>query len=117
MSGPLAVIRLALVPSSVLDQVRRRRDPLDPLARRARGRYAGWEQVGIDDDLIIAVRARAHDLEWHYLFGDGTPFGGGGSWLPTARPVPLIERVQLWLSGRRGSSVAFMRDADTKTNY
>jgi hypothetical protein len=115
VSGPLGVIALPFVPSNILDQVRRRRDLSDPLAQRARGRYAKWQQVGIDDDLIIAVRARARDLQWHYLFGDGTPFGGGGSWLPTARPAPLVERVQLWLSGRRGSNVGFLRDAGTKT--
>jgi hypothetical protein len=115
VSGPLTVIALPLVPSDVLDQVRRHRDLSDPLAQRARGRYVKWQQVRIDDDLIIAVRARANDLEWHYLFGDGTPFGGGGSWLPTARSAPLLERLQLRLSGRRGSNVGFLRDASAKT--
>jgi len=96
VSGPLTVIAVPFVPAHVLDQVRKHRDPSDPLGQHARGRYATWQQVRIDDNLVIAVRGRGSDLQWHYLFGDGTPFGGGGSWLPTARPVPLIERVRLW---------------------
>jgi len=35
------------------------------------------------------------------MFGDGVPFGGGGSGLPTARRPSLLERVQMWISGRR----------------
>jgi hypothetical protein len=66
--------------------------------------------IAIDDDLLIAVRARGHLLEWHTMFGDGTPFGGGGGWLPTAQRASLLERATLWLSGHRGSVVTFTRD-------
>jgi hypothetical protein len=112
VSGPLATIAMSVMPADVLDQVRTYRDPTDTLARRARGRYAKWQQVRIDDDLLFAVRGRGSHLEWHPMFGDGTPFGGGGGWLPTARRESLLERAQLWLSGHRGSHVQFARDID-----
>ncbi|TMF79294.1 MAG: hypothetical protein E6I18_07480 [Chloroflexi bacterium] len=114
VGGPLAVIAVPLIPAGILEQVRDHRDPTDPLARRARGRYAKWQQVRVDDDLLIAIRGRASDLQWHFLFGDGTPFGGGGSWLPTARRASLLDRLRLWLSGRRGSHVAFLRETNAK---
>lgn len=109
VSGPLGVIAMPVMPADILEQVRTCRDPTEPLARRARGRYAKWQQVRIDDDLLIAIRARGSHLEWHSMFGDGTPFGGGGSWLPTARRESLLERAQLWLSGYRGRHVEFAR--------
>jgi hypothetical protein len=59
--------------------------------QRSRSRYAKWQRVRIDDDLLIAFRARGSDLEMHYLFADGAPFGGGGGWLPTARRAPLLR--------------------------
>lgn len=114
VSGPVAVIAMPVIPATVLAQVRTHRDPSDALALRARGRYATWQQVRIDDDLLIAIRARGSHLEWHTTFGDGTPFGGGGGWLPTAGRESLLERAQLWLSGYRGRHVEFIRDSDVK---
>jgi hypothetical protein len=112
VSGPVAVIAVPVLPAMVLAQVRTHRDPSDVLASRARGRYATWQQVRIDDDLLIAVRGRGSHLEWHTTFGDGTPFGGGGCWLPTASGETLLERAQLWLSGYRGRNVDFYRDRE-----
>lgn len=109
LNGPLAVIALPVIPARILEQVRSHRDPTDVLALRSRGRYAKWQQVRIDDDLLIAFRARGSHLEWHHLFGDGTPFGGGGSWLPTVRRESLLQRARLWLSGYRGRRVHFPR--------
>jgi hypothetical protein len=103
---------MPMMPANILEQVRTHRDPTEPLARRARGRYAKWQQVRIEDDLLIAVRGRGSHLEWHPMFGDGTPFGGGGSWLPTARRESLLERAQLWLAGYRGRHVDFARHTD-----
>lgn len=111
VSGPRAVIAYEVIPAHVLQQVLAYRDPNDVLRLRARGRYAKWQQVRISDDLIVAVRARGSHLEWHHLFGDGTPFGGGGSWLPTARKESMLERAQLWLSGHRGRGVAYAHDS------
>jgi hypothetical protein len=114
VSGPLAAIALMVMPAQILEQVRNHRDPTDALARRARGRYRNWQQVRIDDDLFFAIRARGGHLEWHPMFGDGTPFGGEGSWLPSARRESLLERAQLWLSGHRGRNVEFLRDTGVK---
>lgn len=112
VSGPRAVIANEVIRADVLEQVRAHRDPADPVRLRARGMYAKLPQVRINEDLLIAVRARGDRLEWHSMFGDGTPFGGGGGWLPTARRTSLLERAKLWLSGRRGSVVTFTRDSD-----
>jgi hypothetical protein len=103
VSGPLAVIAREVIPADILARVRTQRDPTDPLARRARGRYAKWQHARIDDDLLIAMRARGNHLEWHHTFGDGTPFGGGGGWLPSARRESLLERARL--AGYRGRDV------------
>jgi len=104
--GPLATIAVPSIPADVLARVDR------GAGQRSRARYAKWPRVRIDDDLLIAFRARGSDLEFAYLFGDGAPFGGGGGWLPTARRASLLERAQMWLSGRRGSHVDFARHAD-----
>jgi hypothetical protein len=104
--GPLATIAVPLLPGNAVARA-------DRLAgQRSRARYAKWQRVRIDDDLLIAFRARGSDLEFAYLFGDGAPFGGGGGWLPTAQRATLLERAQMWLSGRRGGRIEFARRTD-----
>ena len=104
--GPLATIAIPLLPGDALARADRR------AGQGARARYAKWPRVRIDDDLLIAFRSRGSELEFEYLFGDGAPFGGGGGWLPTPRQATLLERVQMWLSGRRGGHVEFARRTD-----
>ena len=111
-SGPLGSIALPVLDARGLAQGSRR-DAMDRRhGERSRPRYAKWQQVPINDDLLIAFRARGSDVEFAYLFGDGSPFGGGGGWLPTARRATLLEHAQRWLSGRRGHRVPVFWHAD-----
>jgi hypothetical protein len=112
MTGPRGTLALPLIQREPFLQVLHDR----PTARagipaRAGERYATWQQVRISDDLTVALRARGDALEFGYLFADGVPFGGGGAGLPTARRASVLERVQLWRSGHRGSSISYSRHA------
>jgi hypothetical protein len=50
--------------------------------------------VRIDDDFLIAVRARGHDIEFAYLFSDGGLFRRCERWLPTGqRRGPSDQRT------------------------
>ena len=104
--GPLATLARPLLPADVMARVDRK------AGQGSRARYAKWQRVRIDDELLIAFRARGSDLEFAYLFSDGAPFGGGGGWLPTARRAPLLERARTTLSGRRSARVEFTRRTD-----
>jgi hypothetical protein len=112
-TGPRGTLAMPLVERAVFEQVQSHRlDIPGGLARRARERYAKWQRVAIGDDLLLAVRVRGDALDFEYLFSDGMPFGGGSAGLPTARRPGLVERTQMWLSGRRGAMVHYARHSD-----
>lgn len=111
-SGPLAVIAVPVLSGRGVGEASRLAALDHHVGQRSRSRYANWQRARITDDVLIAFRARGSDLEFAYLLGDGRPFGGGGGWLPTARRATLLERVQMWLSGRRGGRVEFTRHTD-----
>jgi hypothetical protein len=109
-TGPLGTFAMPMIKKSVLAQVLRHRQAAPgALAQRAPERHAKWQRVTIGDDVVLALRARGNALDFEYLFTDGTPFGGGSSGLPTARRAGVIERAQMWLSGRRGTTVVLAR--------
>lgn len=112
-TGPHGTLAMPLVERAVFTQaLRHRLDMPGGVARRARARYAKWQRVAIGDDLLLALRARGDALDFGYLFSDGVPFGGGSAGLPTARRASLLERTQMWLSGRRGPMVTYARHPD-----
>jgi hypothetical protein len=112
-TGPRGTLVMPLIQRAVFAQVLRHRQDLPGgVARRARERYATWQRVAIGDDLLLALRARGDALDFEYLFSDGVPFGGGSTGLPTARRATLLERAQMWLSGRRGAMVHYARHSD-----
>lgn len=80
--------------------------------RRSHERYAKWPRVRINDDLLVAFRARGDDLQFAWLYGAGFPYGGGDGWLPTSRKATVVERMEMWLSGRRGTRVLYARHVD-----
>lgn len=117
VTGPLGTIAAPVLRGEVLDRVRHgRQSPADPRVGRAARRYRDWARVRIDEDLVLAVRARGNQVDLEFLFSDGMPFGGASGGLPTNRRPNLTQRVQLWLSGRRGEALHFYSKSDsTKT--
>lgn len=110
-TGPLGTFGHRLIENKVLQQVQLMRPARDASRDDAsRRRVREWRQVRIDDDLVIALRARGNEVSYAYLFGDGAGFGGGGSRLPSSRRANPLERARSWLSGRRGSAVRRFRD-------
>lgn len=111
--GPLATTAIPLLSAAGLENARQLQEHDTLIGVSSRRRYAHWPRLRADDHALIAFRARGDDLEFVFLLGDGRPFGGGGSWLPTARRASIRERAQMWLSGRRGSRVEIARHTGT----
>lgn len=110
VSGPLGTFAFCLIEDEVLRRVQAGRPGRDPSRdESSRRRTTGWEQVRIEGDLVIAVRARGDRLSYAHLFGDGAAFGGGESWLPSVRRSGLLERARARLSGVRGDSAQIYR--------
>jgi len=65
--GPLATLARPMLRADVMARVDRK------AGQGSRARYAKWQRVRIDDELLIAFRARGSDLEFAYLFSDGAP--------------------------------------------
>lgn len=113
-TGPLGTLGLCVIEHVVLRQIQNGRSARDASRdQSSRRRTRGWQHIRIDDDFVIAVRARGNRLSLAYLFGDGAAFGGGTSGLPTLRQSNLLQRAQSWLSGERGSSVRIARHKDS----
>ena len=112
-TGPRGTLALPFIQRAPFLQVLRNR-PTAPgrASGRARARYVTWQHVRISDDLTVALRARGDALDFEYRFADGMPFGGGAAGLPTALRASLLQRFQLWRSGRRGSFVSYGGHAD-----
>ena len=108
-SGPLGVIAWPVMSADGLVHARRLAASDPHVGLRSRARYEKWQRVRINDDLLIAIRARGSELALEYLLADGRPFGGGGAALPTARRAKLLERARMWLSRRRGGRLNYLR--------
>jgi len=89
-SGPLGVMAWPVMRADGLVHARRLALSDPQIGLRSRARYEKWQQVRINDDLLIAIRARGSELALGYLLADGRPFGGGG-----AAPAN-ITRVRGW---------------------
>lgn len=111
--GPLATLAHPLLPAAGVENARRLQEKDARIGLRSRRRYADWPRLRADEHVLVAFRARGNDLEYVFLLGDGRPFGGGGGGLPTTRRATALERVQMWLSGRRGSRVEIARHTGT----
>jgi len=108
VTGPLGTFAHNVLPEAVLRQVQRGRATRDSSRdAAARKRTQGWQQVRIEDDLTIALRAGEGRLSMACLFGDGAPFGGAETGLPTTLRPGLFDRVRSLLPGapRKGLRV------------
>ncbi|MDQ2912571.1 MAG: hypothetical protein M3T56_04865 [Chloroflexota bacterium] len=104
--GPLGTFAVPVIEEKILRRVQAGRPGRDATRdESSRRRTMGWQHVRIEDDFVVAVRARGNRLSFAYLFGDGASFGGGESGLPTLHPANLLERARSWLSGQRGEAV------------
>lgn len=103
---PLGTFALRLMEDAALRRVQAGRAARDDSRdASSQQRFRAWRHVRIEDDFVVAVRARGNRLSYEYLFGDGAAFGGGDAGFPSLRRPNLLERLRLWLSGVRGDSV------------
>jgi hypothetical protein len=107
--GPLGAWPFPVVEHEMLARVRATGpDPLRP-----RGRPVAGLRVDIDDNVAIVMRARGQRLEGTYVYADGSPFGGFGGGLPSARRRTLREFIADLLSGRGGSPIQTFTAVDS----
>jgi hypothetical protein len=112
-TGPLGTFAVRLIDNEVLRRVIRGRPSRDASRdASSRVRTLRWARVRIDDDFLIAVRARGNVFEFAYLFSDGASFGGASGGLPTGRRRSPLDLLVAWFSGRRGSSVQVFRHSE-----
>ena len=109
--GPLATLAHPLLSADGVAQARLHARE-GSAGKRQLARYAKWPKVRITGDLVVAFRARGDDLQFAWLYGEGYPFGGGSGGLPTAQRASPLERLRMWLSGRRGARVEYTRGID-----
>lgn len=111
VASPLGTFASRLIEDEILRRVQAGRVSRDASRdESSRRRTRAWTRVRIDQNLIVALRARGLWLDYAFLFGDGAGFGGAASGLPTLRRPGLRERVALWLSGARGGPIQFAYD-------
>jgi hypothetical protein len=70
---------------------------------RPRGRAVVGLRVDIDENVAVVLRATGQRLDGTYVYADGSPFGGFGGALPSARRPTLRQRISDFFSGRRGA--------------
>ena len=107
--GPVGALPFPVVEHEMLARVRA--SGPDPL--RPRGRTVAGLRVDIDDNIAIVMRARGQRLEGTYVYTDGSPFGGFGGALPSARRRTLREYIADLLSGRGGSPIQTFTAVDS----
>jgi hypothetical protein len=112
-TGPLGVFAYLMITHEVLRRVQAGRPGRDATRdESSRRRTMGWQKVQIEDDFVVALRARGNRLSYTNLFGDGAAFGGGEFGLPSLRRRSLLEWARSWLSGPRGDMVHTLRHRD-----
>jgi hypothetical protein len=105
--GPFGALPFPVVEHDMLERVR----ASGQTTSRPHGRTVDGLRIEIDENVAIVVRACGQRLDGNYVFADGSPFGGFGGALPSARRPTLRQRIGDFFSGRRGALLTFGYDS------